>query len=269
MIVNTERPTMKKLYFIGVLAVSLLTTVCYAQQNTTFDDHPKITVNGEAIVKVRPDRIMINFGIETSDKVIDTARQKNADISRKAMAIFEKNGVPRKDIQTDFLAIEPRYRNQHLQEEFMGYFVRNTLVVTLNDPAKVEDLISQSLEAGINYLHGVDFQTTELRKHRDAARDLALKAAREKADRMAATLGQTVGAPLQISEGYGGSPWGYYSSWNGWGGNRSSGMSQNTMQIVGNGNTGETGETIALGMISIRANVNVTFQLGGGPTLTH
>lgn len=247
---------------LASLLACLLATVCCAQQNATFDDRPKISVNGEAIVKVRPDRIVINFGIETSDKAIDIARQKNADISRKAMAVFEKCGVPRKDVQTDFLAIEPRYRNQHLQEEFLGYFVRNTLVVTLNDPAKVEELITQTLEAGVNYLHSVDFQTTELRKHRDAARDLALKAAREKADKMAATLGQTVGTPVQINEGYGGSPWGYYSSWGGWGGSRSSGMSQNAMQVMGDASTGESDQTIALGMISIRANVSVTFLLG-------
>ncbi len=34
---------------------------------------------------------------------------------------------------------------------------------------------------------------------------------------MAGALGQLIGDPIQISEGYGGSNFWYYSSWNGWG----------------------------------------------------
>jgi hypothetical protein len=77
---------------------------------------------------------------------------------------------------------------------------------------------------------------------------------------MAAVLGQSVGAPIQISENYSGSPWGYWSSWSGWGYGRNQGMSQNVVQNV-QGGSGEIGETIALGKISIRANVGVTFEL--------
>ena len=78
---------------------------------------------------------------------------------------------------------------------------------------------------------------------------------------MAGTLGQSIGDPIQINEGYGGSNWWYYSSWNGWGyGGRSNLMSQNVMQNIESG-TGEISETIALGKISIKANVNVTFEL--------
>jgi uncharacterized protein YggE len=114
------------------------------------------------------------------------------------------------------------------------------------------------LQAGVNYIHGVDFQTTELRKYRDQARELALKAAQEKAEMMAATLGQKIGKPLQINEVTIGAPWWYSSSW--WGYGRQTGMTQNVTQNAGD-NQGETSDTIALGKISIRANVTVTFEL--------
>ena len=59
---------------------------------------------------------------------------------------------------------------------FDGYTVRNMFVVTLND-ARVETLISKALESGVNYLLGVEFQTSELKKYRDEARELAVRAA--------------------------------------------------------------------------------------------
>ncbi len=223
----------------------------------SYDPRPKISVSGEAVVKVRPDQIMISLGIETSDPSITVAKTKNSDILKAAVASFKGLGLNEKDIQTDYLSIEPRYKNNYRQEGFIGYFVRNTLVVITDDPSKVEAIITSALESGVNYIHGVDFQTVELRKYRDQARELALKAAKEKAIAMAATLGKAVGSPIQISESP--SPWWYFSSWSGWGHGRRDGMSQNVMQSTPSG-SGET-DSIALGQISVRANVNVTFEL--------
>jgi hypothetical protein len=77
---------------------------------------------------------------------------------------------------------------------------------------------------------------------------------------MAAVLGQSIGAPLQISESHAGSPWSYSSSWGGWRSSRAQGMSQNVVQ-ANEGGPGTAGETVALGKIAIRAGVSVTFEL--------
>lgn len=230
-----------------------------AQQRPAYDDRPKITVNGEAVVHVQPDKIVITLGIETSDPDISLAKQKNNDILRKAIAAITRCGVPEKEIQTDHLSLEPRYGDDYRRREFLGYFVRNTLVVTLTDPGRLEELVTRVLQAGVNYIHGVDFQTAGFKMHREEARKLALEAAREKAVKMSGVLGQSIGAPIQISETYSGSPW-WYSGWSGWGYGRGQGMSQNVIQNV-EGGSGEILDTIALGQISIRAGVTVTFEL--------
>jgi uncharacterized protein YggE len=250
---------MKSLLIIAFLIVLSICSI-RAQQTQLFDDRPKITVNGEAVVKVQPDKIVITFGIETWDKNIMTAKQENNNIMKKAIVVIKESGIPDKDIQTDYLSIEPRYSDNYDKKNFIGYFVRNTFVVTLAEPDKVENLVTGVLQSGVNYIHSINFQTTEFKKYRDQARELALYAAKEKAEKMAGTLDQLIGDPIQISEGYGGSNW-YYSSWNGWGyGSRSNYMTQNVMQNI-EGGTGEISETIALGKISIKANVNVVFEL--------
>jgi len=244
---------------IALIILLILTAICFVQAQQS-DDRPQIMVNGEAVVKVQPDQIIITFGIETWDKDVMIAKQKNNEIMKKAMAVIKESEIPEKDIQTDYLSVEPRYDDDYEKKDFIGYFIRNTFVVTLSDPGKVEALVTSVLQSGVNYIHNINFQTTELKKYREQARDLALTAAREKAEKMAAALGQIIGDPIQISEGYGGYDWWYYNSWSGWGYGRSNMMSQNVVQNIPT-NSDNISETIALGKISVKANVSVTFEL--------
>ena len=222
-------------FMAGVLA---LADIPSAQgQQRSVDDRPKITVTGESVVYVQPDKILISLGIETWDGHMDAAKRKNDEIVQKTIAAIEECGIEKKAIQMDHLAIQPTYDTRAVSwpRVIDGYSVRNAMVVTLTDVALLDRLIAAALKAGANHVHSVDFQTTELRKYRDQARRLALKAAREKAIDMAAALDQTVGKPLQISEStlYGGSfchywSWcGWGSCWYSWGGGRDYGMSQN------------------------------------------
>lgn len=247
---------------IAMVAVLTIMSICpvWAQQTQMEDGRPKITVNGEAVVNVKPDKIVVTLGIETWDAEIMYAKQKNNDILKKAVAAIKESGIPEKEIQTDHLSIEPRYKSDHRQEDFMGYFVRNTFVVTLAETDKVEELVTKVLQAGVNYIHGVDFQTTEFNKYREQARELALKEAKEKAEKMAGVLGQSVGAPIQINENQGRSAWWYYPGWSGWGYGTSQGILQNAIHNV-EGRFGEVSDANAPGRISIRASVSVTFEL--------
>ena len=247
---------MKNLSLITLFILIVVFTI-QAQQ---FENRSQISVNGDAVVKVQPDQIIITFGIETWDKDIMLAKQKNIDIMQKALKVIKESGVPDKEIQTDYLSIEPRYDDSYEKKDFIGYFVRNTFVVTLSNPEKVEELVSAVLQSGVNYIHGIDFQTSEFKKFREQARELALIAAKEKAENMASALGQSIGDPLQISEGYGGGDWWYYNSWSSWGYGRSNTMSQNVVQNIPSGSN-NISESIALGKISIKASVSVTFEL--------
>ena len=160
-------------------------TGAWAQQPQMYDDRPKITVGGEAVVNVKPDKVVVSFGIETWDADINVSKQKNNDILKKAVAAKKECGVPEKEIQTDQLSIEPRWHGSYEKQNFIGYFVNNTVMVTLSEVKKVEQLVSSALAAGVTNIHGLDFQTTEFKKYREEARDLALKAAKEKAEKLA------------------------------------------------------------------------------------
>ncbi len=221
-----------------------------------------IAVSGEAAVYVKPDKIVIRLGIETNDMDIIVSKTKNTEITRKVIAAVKECGVAEKDMQTDNLSIEPRWRDSYQHDNFLGYWSRNSLAVTTTDANKVEEILTKSLQAGATYIHGVDFQTTELRKYRDKARLMAVKAAKEKAEDMAGALDQAIGSPTSINEQQEYSYyWGGWSGW-GWSGGRGQqGMSQNASYDVPGSNGNEPADTVVMGKIAVRARVNVSFQL--------
>ena len=222
--------------------------------SATETDPGLITVTGDAEVRVVPDEVILTLGIETWDKNLNRAKQQNDDRASAVIDAVQRLGIEARHIQTDHISIQPVY-DDYNRVNLDGYFVRKTIVVTLKDLSKFEDLLTAAIEAGANNVHGVDFRTTELRRHRDKAREMAVQAAQEKAAAMAETLGQHVGKARAINENN--SNW--WSSYNSWWGNRGSMMTQNVIQEVGG--PAYTDGTIAPGQITVRAQVTVSFEL--------
>jgi uncharacterized protein YggE len=250
-----------------------------------------ITVTGEAEVRVVPNEVILTFGLETWDYNLDAAKSLNDSCSKAVIDAAKARGVEDKDIQTDYLTIEPQYWLGYRRAgNFIGYFVRKRLVINIKDVTKFQDVLADTLQKGRTvipgekrderigsssaenaqmvlggaiYVLGVKFRTTELRKYRDEARSLAIKAAREKAITLAAELGQSVGEPTSISENQYNcweESWWYSPWWGSQGGNQS--MSQNVVQSP-RGDPGSAGENVSLGEIPVKARISVTFELVG------
>ncbi len=237
---------------IGYLLIPVDSSV-FAEESP---DLSLITVTGDAEVRVVPDEVILTLGVETWNQDLSAAKNENDQKVQKIIEFAKNQKVEEKHIQTDHISIEPRYSDQWEHRKFIGYFVRKTIAITLKDTSKFEKLLSGVLEAGANYVHGIQFQTTELRKHRDEARALAIKAAQEKAVALAKELGQKVGRLHTIQEGRVGW-WSGYGSW--WGARWGGAMAQNIIQNVPSST--ETESSVALGQIKVNANVTVSFEL--------
>lgn len=241
---------------ISLFTIILILPFLLNAQNS---DKRLITVTGNAEIRVVPDEVVLTLGVENRNKDLKKAKQENDSIVQKIFKVALDSGIKEKYIQTDFFDIEPKYRDYDWEEEkFIGYFVRKSIVLTLRDLSKFEDLLSKVLEAGANHVHGINFRTTELRKHKDKARSLAIKAAMEKAIALAKELNQEIGKPHNIDENSTGW-WSDYRSR--WGSRWSRGLSQNVIQNVSSPDSFESDGTIALGQINIKANVTVSFEL--------
>ena len=251
----------KVLQAIGVVSVLSLVVfgiTAWAQDPTGAEETGQISVTGEAEIRVVPDEVILTLGVETWDKNMAIAKGQNDAIVAQVFSLTDDHDIAPEHVKTDYVSIEPRYRNGYYDErDFIGYFVHKTIVITLRDLDKFEDILADALEAGVNYVHGIQFRTTELRKHRDEARALAIRAAKEKAVALAGELGQDVGDPKMVQEVQS-SWWSGYNSW--WQSRWGSGMSQNVIQELGAGALTGDG-SLAPGQISVTARVSATFQL--------
>ena len=228
-----------------VLLVPALATAGEAEPRT-------ITTTGNADVRVAPDEIEINLGVETKDKNLAQAKRMNDERVQKVLAVLRNLKIDAKHIQTDYVNIDPDYGSDR---NLVAYWVRKSIAVILKDPSKFDALMAQTLEAGANHVHSVQLRTTELRKHRDRARVMAVHAAQEKAAALAKELGAKVGKPRSIQEGGGG-----WSSPGGWWGGRWGMQAQNVVQNEAGGGSQES-NGLALGQITVSASVTVSFDL--------
>lgn len=216
-----------------------------------------VSVTGDAEVRIAPDEVVLTLGVETWDMDLKSATGECDSKSQKIIEAMEAMGIRPAHLQTDHFSVEPRYESDWKRRTFLGYLVRKTIMVTLKQVSRFEELLSTALENGANYVHGIEFRTTELRKYRDKARTLAVKAAREKADLLAGELGQKAGRPTSIREESSGW-WNWYNRW--WGSRGGRMLAQNVIQEIGSAGT-QNSTSMRPGQIHVQARVSVSFEL--------
>lgn len=226
-----------------------------------FSTNRTITVSGSAQVKVAPDEVELLLGIETLDPALGKAKQENDSKIQKVLEALKAQKIDPRSVQTDAIVIEPHYwtpdgRNQPNPPKLTHYTVRRNVSITLKDVKAFEAVLSAALESGANYVQDISFKSSELRKHRDRARAMAIRAAKEKAIALAGELDMKVGKPITISESGGG----YFGAYRSARGNASFQM-QNAVAADSAPAAEVVQGTFAPGQISIDASVSVVFDL--------
>jgi uncharacterized protein len=158
-----------------------------------------VRVTGTSEVKVAPDRAVIEVGVQKQNPSASAAKHAEDAAAQRILAVLRANGVDEKDIQTTYLWLQQQ--SSYVKKEKVYYFVAaQTMTVTVRDLSKLDALLEALVQAGGNEIDSIRYETSEMRKYRDQARDLAVKAAREKAEALAKALGQDIGKAQSIEE---------------------------------------------------------------------
>jgi uncharacterized protein YggE len=229
-----------------VAAVVVLCFAALSAQGQEPCTNPKIVrTTGTAELKVTPDQAVIQLGVEHQSATAKNAKAAVAEASRKILAALKALGIDDKDIQTDYLYLRPLidYRKDL---RITNFTAEQSLSVKVRDLAKLDDVMDAVMSAGANSIGGIDYQSSDLRKYKDEARDAAAKAAREKAEALAKALGNQIGKTYSIEEVQ--QIEGYY----GYGG-----LAANTSMEVDKSRAPST----APGELTVKASVTVAFDL--------
>ena len=208
-----------------------------------------ITTTGEGVVFVVPDEAILNIGIDNMNKDLDQAKAANEQASRRLVEAIRAMGIDEKDIAAGALDVRLQSNERDRPGVIDGYFISRSYTIKLKDVKNLEKLVDASLRNGANRIDGFQFHTSDLRKYRDQARELAVKLAKEKAVDMANALDCKVGKPRTITESNGG----YYSPYSNYA----------AAQVAAEASPGasDADSDLPRGQIEVRASVSVTFEL--------
>lgn len=248
------------------LGILLLVLSASAAAQNIVDTSPTISANGKAEIFVVPDFVSFRLDVTKENLSLEVAKRETDKVTDKIRKITDQYGLKNDDVSVTYISVAQKFRyvqnkdNKILdedgdevgQKEFVGYEATTYISITVKDLSKFQPLFEELLATGVTEIDKVDFQTTKLREVKDKARDMAMKAAKEKATAMAGAIGQTVGKAIKITEGSNRSS---YSS--------SNISSNNNFSFDGANPSGVSSVTSSYspGVISVDAEVSVTFLL--------
>ena len=246
------------------ILIPILMSLCSAffANAQDIDKLPAITVTGTAEIRIAPDEVILSLDVTKNNKDLQVAKRQNDESVGKILELARSFSVLPQNVQTTYISVEMKYdsirdaKTRIFNDDgeeigkriFKGYEVSKTVNVRLTDISKFEEFFSRVLDTGITEVNEVKFETSKLRENKDTAREMAMKAAKEKATAMAAALGQTIGKAIKIVEQNAGSQ--SFTNLS---------VRANTMSMVGS--FSENLASFSPGVIKVEAQVTVSFQL--------
>ena len=227
---------------ILILAVALIFS--FNSTASAEERIPTISVSGEGMIEVAPDRATISVGVVTRDKNAAKVQNDNAKIASEVIKAVAALGIDKKNIRTGNYSFYPYYRQENNRRIADGYEANNTVTVIVDDLNLVSKVIDVALSHGANKVDSLEFGIKDKGKLQNEAIRLAVRDARAKAEVVASELGKNIIGVLNISvnSGYISAP-------------RANKFAMEEMA------TADTATPIESGTLSCSANVHVEFEI--------
>ena len=229
---------MKKTIAIAALLIMGITSAQEIKQI------PQINVAGEGKVKVAPDQVFIAVSVETKGNKAADVKKQNDETVEKVVQAIKKSKLAKEDVQTKRISLNPVY---DYEKKKYSYNATQTIEILLKDLSQYDGLMESLVDAGINRISNVEFRSSKIEQYKTEARKQAILQAKQKATDYVSVLGQKVGKAITISDNtqvtY---PQMMYEMKAAFGGVAADAAPR---------------ETLAIGEIDVKADVNVSFIL--------
>jgi len=161
-----------------------------------------IRVTADALISARPDRVQIDVGVLTQAPLSHDAAAGNARALDAVLAAVRGVAGPTAQLRTVSYSLSPSYQYHPGGGEptIVGYTALNVVQVTLDELARMGDVIDAATHTGANRVQGIVF----LLRDQDAVRTQALREAairaRGEAETLAGALNLRVLRVLTVEE---------------------------------------------------------------------
>ncbi|MCQ2592971.1 MAG: SIMPL domain-containing protein [Treponema sp.] len=181
---------MKKIFICTIIGTALLFSSCKVEKPV--EPVKTITVSGQGSVNLKPDLLSIRFSVKNTEWIVNTAIDKNASNTEKAISKIKEAGVDETDIST--------FDYKITQDANGKYIVTNTIAVLIRNSELIGNVINGAIINGaislIDYKYLISDKTTALRQ----ARTLAIQDAKDTASLYAGASGCLLDSVMDIKE---------------------------------------------------------------------
>jgi uncharacterized protein YggE len=148
-----------------------------------------------------PDYVKILVAVVTTNPQCEAAQSENQRRVASVLEAMKAVPIPSADLSTDYVSLEKKEAElENKPPVFLGYEASCEMTIVLKDLSKYDQVMATVLKAGVNRITGIQFCLEDEPAKRKEARLKAIHAAKDKADYLAAALGQKVGRAIRIEE---------------------------------------------------------------------
>lgn len=159
-----------------------------------------ITVNSTEKVTVTPDIAEVVYSVHTEQKDAAGCQEKNAEDVNGVIELLKGLGVAEASIQTSDYSMYPIYNYSNGTQRITGYEATTTLTVSDLAIDSLGDILKQSVQAGINNIQSITYQSSKYDESYQEALRLAVNTAHSKAQALAEAAGCTLQNAAGITE---------------------------------------------------------------------
>ena len=181
--------------------ILILFTICfisaYAQENQKY-----ININGTSELIREADLLDFTIEIKTIDESVEASKNKNDKNLEELLTILNNFGINSEDVEVSPIKLGKNfeYNERERQQIQKGFFVEVEVSFLLRDLNKYYELSNKLATSNEYAIIRSSYGISDYELQHKSAYVNALKAAKEKAEYMAKSLGLNLGEVLEIDE---------------------------------------------------------------------
>ncbi len=169
-----------------------------AQNNTTANASNTLSLTGTATTMVKPDKVTVSLGVQTTNKTAYTALAANSKTMNQVIDALKATGIKDNETSTSSFSISPNYNysqpSSATASRITGFTVSNTIQIQSTNINNTSKWIDTAISAGANTVDRIDFALSDkkLEETKNTLIKQAMQDARAKADIVASAAGVKV-----------------------------------------------------------------------------
>lgn len=171
-----------------------------------------VTISAEGKVTAVPNIATVQIGTTTMRMTVAEAQAENTKKMNDLITAVKKEGIVDKDIKTSDYSIYPQYDWNGNKNVLSGYNVNQTLTLKIRDTKKINTILKLAGEKGANSISNLNFEIDDQDSLKEQAREKAIANAKDKAEKLAKSLGVKLNKIVSFSESTDASIYGGYTA---------------------------------------------------------